>query len=112
MNEYGEFDDIPPSQIKDQDKYPSLHVISCISTDSVREHLTAQVLNHTQDSLVDARAVIVNRLTEICYGDEIVAEYILMTLLSEVHSHADGSPLGNLGLNVYSPNDDKTQTSV
>lgn len=49
----------------------------------------------------EIRRAIINRLTKALHGDKLMAEYVLLVLISKVYSRSDGVMLGALTLNIY-----------
>jgi hypothetical protein len=94
---------LPPNMIPDMDKYPVLHVM---------EYLEHPYKNATKfwneipelDSgrIAEIRDKLFEILTDIYGGDEVVAEYVLLTLLSKVQNREDGMPVGISCINLYS----------
>ncbi len=50
---------------------------------------------------MEVRSAIINRLTKALNGDKLMAEYVLLVLISKVYSRSDGVTLGALTLNMY-----------
>lgn len=86
---------LPPNMIPDMDKYPVLHVMAYMehpyknATRFIKE--SAEL---SSDRTAELRVKLFDILTEMYGGDELAAEYVLLTLLSKVQIREDGLPIG------------------
>ena len=86
---------LPPNVIPDMDKYPVIHVMGFM------EHPYKNATQFFKDSpelsfdkIAELRGKMFDILVELYGGDELTAEYVLLSLISKVQTREDGVPLG------------------
>jgi hypothetical protein len=93
---------LPPNMIPDMDKYPVIHMMGFMEhpyKNASKYFIEAPDLSNAQ--VADLRPKIYDILMEIMGGDELAAEYVLLTLLSKVQTREDGLPVGISCINLY-----------
>lgn len=104
--------DLPPNMIPDMDKYPIIHTMAYMEhphKNATRFHIDSPELDN--ETIAETRAKIFELLTDIYGGDELAAEYVLLTLLSRIQKREDGVPIGVLCINLYTK-DDSTSIEI
>ena len=94
---------LPPNAIPDMDRYPKIHVMTYLehpykNATKYRKDVTA--LDSEQTAKI--RKTLFSIFTELYGGDELAAEYVLLTLLSKVQRRDEGVPIGVSWINIYS----------
>jgi hypothetical protein len=86
---------LPPNVIPEMDKFPVLHTMTYM------EHPYKNATKYFKDcptldseKIGELRVKLYDILLEIYGGDELVAEYVLLTLLSKVQTREDNIPVG------------------
>ena len=98
---------LPQNVIPDMDKYPVIHLMSYM--EHPYKNATEFFINAPElesNEILRLREQLLAILTEILGGDELAAEYILLSLLSKVQSRKDGMPLGISCINLYINDED------
>lgn len=98
---------LPPNVIPDMDKYPVLHNMTYMEhpyKNATKCFIDSPTLD--SEKVADLRTKLFDILLEIYGGDELVAEYVLLTLLSKVQTREDGVPVGISCINLYSTDPD------
>ena len=86
---------LPPNAIPNMDRYPTIHVMSYLEhpyKNATQYRKDVEALDSEQTASI--RKSLFTILTDLYGGDELVAEYILLTLLSKVQKREDGLPIG------------------
>lgn len=95
------------SGIPNESSLPHLHAIAykrdqIINNNKVikKSEVNEKTLEKINQELKDSRNKIIAVLKEICAGDVLAAEYILLNLIAKPHTRKDGFILGNLSINL------------
>lgn len=101
---------LPNNEFQGMSKYPSIHVIAHIPSPETLvatplnvqfESLTIEIIGSVRDTLFEC-------FRDMCFGDEIVAEYMLCNLIQRIHNRQDdATPLGSLNINLYSTEEEE-----
>lgn len=94
---------LPPNVIPDMDKYPIIHTMTYMPhpyKNATKFNKECPVLD--SDKIAELRGVIFNVMVDLYGGDELAAEYVLLSLLSSVQKREDGIPVGISCINLYS----------
>lgn len=93
--------------IPNESQLPHLHAISfrrnlSLNTNLVlpKAHANETLVKNAHEQLSETREKILSVLKMIIGGDLVSAEYLLMCLISKVHTRKDAFILGNLSLNL------------
>ena len=100
---YSENGYLPPNVIPDMDKYPVLHIMTYMPhphKNATKFWIDSPKLDN--EKIAELTPKLFNILLEILGGDELAAEYVLLTLISKVQTREDGSPVGISCINLYS----------
>lgn len=83
-------------------RYPTLHIFTALENPFrlLQDPLVAQMEALSFEGF-NRDEVILPCLKELCLGDELAAEYVLLNLISRVHTRDDGVPLGTANINLY-----------
>jgi hypothetical protein len=108
-NMYGNYQEVQEigTGVPNEAKLPHLHAITfrrdlALSNNHVlrKSDVSATTLVDHEIDILEAREKILAILKMILNNDSLAAEYVLLCLLSKVHTRKDGLILGNISFNI------------